>query len=497
MRLNVVLRYVGLILLLDAAFMLLSVVVSLLGGMDTGFYPLLQSFVLTAILGAFPLIFVPRGGQITSKEGYAIVVGAWLMSCLAGMLPYVLWGGEFSVSDAWFEAVSGFTTTGSTILNDIEVLPRGLQFWRMSSTWIGGMGVVMFALLILPSLGRNKMTLSSVELSTLAKDNYRYRTQIIVQILLVVYVGLTVLTTVLLKMAGMNWFDSLCHAMSACATSGFSTKNASIAYFNSPMIDTILIFAMATAGIHFGLIYATVTGKRNNIFRSEVTRWYLVMLLGGGRISYYLAKMIVPMGMHVAMIEINPKKAESLSESLPHVNVILGDGTDQELLEQEGLESMDAFIAMCDRDEENLMTGLFAVKQGVPKVIVKNNRLAYADIMNGMGLDSMVSPKTITCSTILRYVRALVNSDGTKVERLYRLMNGRVEALEFIARASDSYIGIPLKNLHIRKNALVAVIARQGKVIVPFGDDKIEEGDHVVIIVCENGIGDLNEVISK
>ena len=143
------------------------------------------------------------------------------------------------------------------------------------------------------------------------------------------------------------------------------------------------------------------------------------------------------------------------------------------------------------------MTGLFGVKQGVPKVIVKNNRLAYADIMNGMGLDSMVSPKTITCSTILRYVRALVNSDGTKVERLYRLMNGRVEALEFIARASDPYIGIPLKNLHIRKNALVAVIARQGKVIVPFGDDKIEEGDHVVIIVCENGIGDLNEVISK
>ena len=143
------------------------------------------------------------------------------------------------------------------------------------------------------------------------------------------------------------------------------------------------------------------------------------------------------------------------------------------------------------------MTGLFAVKQGVPRVIVKNNRLAYADIMNGMGLDSMVSPKTITCSTILRYVRALVNSDGTKVERLYRLMNGRVEALEFIARASDPYIGIPLKNLHIRKNALVAVIARQGTVIVPFGDDKIEEGDHVVIIVCENGIGDLNEVISK
>ena len=282
MRVDVVLRYVGVVMLFIALFMLLSAGISFVSGMDSAFYPLLLASLLTALLGAFPLIFVERTQQITNKEGFCIVVGSWLVACLVGMFPYLIWGGEFSLVNAWFESVSGFTTTGSTILNDIEVLPRGLQFWRMSSTWIGGMGVVMFALLILPSLGRNKMTLSSVELSTLAKDNYRYRTQIIVQILLVVYVGLTVLTTVLLKMAGMNWFDSLCHAMSACATSGFSTKNASIAYFNSPMIDTILIFAMATAGIHFGLIYATVTGKRNNIFRSEVTRWYLVMLLGGG-----------------------------------------------------------------------------------------------------------------------------------------------------------------------------------------------------------------------
>ena len=282
MRVDVVLRYVGVVMLFIALFMLLSAGISFVSGMDSAFYPLLLASLLTALLGAFPLIFVERTQQITNKEGFCIVVGSWLVACLVGMFPYLIWGGEFSLVNAWFESVSGFTTTGSTILNDIEVLPRGLQFWRMSSTWIGGMGVVMFALLILPSLGRNKMTLSSVELSTLAKDNYRYRTQIIVQILLVVYVGLTVLTTVLLKMAGMNWFDALCHAMSACATSGFSTKNASIAYFNSPMIDTILIFAMATAGIHFGLIYATVTGKRNNIFRSEVTRWYLVMLLGGG-----------------------------------------------------------------------------------------------------------------------------------------------------------------------------------------------------------------------
>lgn len=281
MRVDVVLRYVGVVMLFIALFMLLSAGIAYVSSMDSSFYPLLLSALLTALLGAFPLIFVEKKEQITNKEGFCIVVGSWLVACLVGMFPYLIWGGEFSLVNAWFESVSGFTTTGATILRDIEVLPRGMQFWRMASTWIGGMGVVMFALLILPSMGRNKMTLSNVELSTLAKDNYRYRTQIIVQILLVVYVGLTLLSTVLLKLAGMNWFDAICHAMSACATSGFSTKNASVGFYNSPMIETILIFTMVTAGIHFGLIYATVTGKRNNIFRSEVTRYYLGMLLAG------------------------------------------------------------------------------------------------------------------------------------------------------------------------------------------------------------------------
>ena len=290
--------------------MLLSAGISYVSGMDSAFYPLLLSSLLTALLGAFPLIFVGKCDQITNKEGFCIVVGAWLVACVVSMFPYLIWGGEFSLVNAWFESVSGLTTTGSTILIDVEALPRGLLFWRMASTWIGGMGVVMFALVVLPSIGRSRMMLSNVELSTMAKDNYRYRSQIVVQILLVVYigltavstvllklagvvyVGLTVLSTVLLKMAGMNWFDALCHAMSACATSGFSTKNASVAYFNSPAIDTILIFTMAAAGIHFGLIYATVTGKRNNIFRSEVTRWYLGILLVGGlliAISLYAA----------------------------------------------------------------------------------------------------------------------------------------------------------------------------------------------------------------
>lgn len=292
MRVDVVLRYVGVVMLFFAFFMLLSAGISYVSGMDSAFYPLLLSALLTALLGAFPLIFVGKCDQITNKEGFCIVVGAWLVACVVSMFPYLIWGGEFSLVNAWFESVSGLTTTGATILNDVEALPRGLLFWRMASTWIGGMGVVMFALVVLPSIGRSKMMLSNVELSTMAKDNYRYHSQFVVQILLVVYVGLTAVATLLLKLAGMNWFDALCHAMSACATSGFSTKNASIAYFNSPAIDTILIFTMIVAGIHFGLIYATVTGKRNNIFRSEVTRWYLGMLLAGGvliAISLYAA----------------------------------------------------------------------------------------------------------------------------------------------------------------------------------------------------------------
>ncbi len=292
MRVDVVLRYIGMVMLFIAGFMLLSAGISWLNGMDSSFYPLLLAALLTALLGAFPLIFVEKKVQLSNKEGFCIVVGSWLVACIVGTFPYLIWGGEFTPVNALFESVSGFTTTGATVLTDVEALPRGMQFWRISSTWIGGMGVVMFALVILPSMGRSKMTLSNVELSTLAKDNYRYRTQIIVRILLVVYVGLTLLSTVALKLAGMEWFEALCHGMSASATSGFSTHNASIAHYNSPLIDTILIIVMATAGIHFGLIYATVTGKRNNIARSEVTRWYLGMLLSGGlviAVSIYAA----------------------------------------------------------------------------------------------------------------------------------------------------------------------------------------------------------------
>ena len=222
-----------------------------------------------------------------------------------------------------------------------------------------------------------------------------------------------------------------------------------------------------------------------------------VMVLGGGRITYYLARMITPIGIHMTVFEVDPEKARSLSEQFPKADIILGDGTDKDLLEEQGLSQMDSYISLSSRDEENLMTGMYAFQNGVPKVIAKNTRTTYSDILNQLGLDSIVSPQSITCSTILRYVRGREHSKGTEIERLYRLAEGKAEAIEFIAREGDSYIGIALKNLKIRPGNLVAVILHQGKVIVPFGNDKIESGDHVVIISRESGIGDLNEVLYR
>lgn len=278
MKIATVIRYVGMVLLLNAAFMFLSAMVSLLDGFDTGFYPLLMSFIITSVIATFPLIFVPNEKALSAKEGYTIVIASWIMSCLVGMLPYVIWGGEFSFTDAWFESTSGFTTTGSTILTDIESIPKGLLFWRASTHWIGGVGVVLFALVILPSIGKTKMTLSSVEISNIAKDNFRFNSKKLFKIIFCVYVGLTILQAILLSFAGMTIFDAITQSFSTLATGGFSTKNQSIQYWDSVTIESIIMIFMFIAGTHLGLIYSTIIGKKNNMFRNEVWRYYAISI---------------------------------------------------------------------------------------------------------------------------------------------------------------------------------------------------------------------------
>ncbi len=268
------------VLLINAVFMLLAAAVSLAAGGGAALVPLLVSAGIVGTLGGVPAFRFPSEKHVSAKEGYCIVVGAWLASCVVGMLPYLLWGGPFGLGNAWFESVSGFTTTGASIVPNVELLPKGLLFWRSCTHFIGGVGVVMFAMLVMPILGRSRLMVASMEMSASARDDYKYTSGKIVRILLGVYLGLTAACFVSYMMAGMGWFDAVNHAMSTISTGGFSTKNESIAFWNSPAVELVAMFFMVLSGIHFGVIFATLTGRRNNMFRSEVVRYYLACILG-------------------------------------------------------------------------------------------------------------------------------------------------------------------------------------------------------------------------
>ena len=279
MNIKAISSNVGKALLVNALFMMLSIIVSIADGMDEAFTPLLISFLITSIVGAFPLIFVRQVQENSITDGYITIVIAWLMSFIVGMLPYVLFGGEFTLVNAWFESVSGYTTTGSTILTDIESLPRSLLFWRSSTHFIGGLGVVVFLLLIIPDANSFKFRLSNLEVSALSQYGYRYRRVSVPRIMLSVYVGLTVLETLLLMLAGMSFFDALNHSFSTMATGGFSTRNASIMHFDSSVIDLIIIVFMILASLHFGVIYAMLIKRSFAPIKNSVTIYYLKVIL--------------------------------------------------------------------------------------------------------------------------------------------------------------------------------------------------------------------------
>ena len=280
MRYYIVLRYIGLVLLLNALFMAISGCISLLYA-DNAFLPLMYSAFVTALFGLFPIIFVPAAPDITNKEGVFIVVSSWLLSCLVGTIPYLLWGGVFDITNAWFESVSGYTTTGSTILINIEALPKGLLFWRASTHWIGGIGIIIFVLAVLPFLGAVESVLYRSEVSSMVRENFHYRARRAIQIIAGVYFLLTLLETIALVIAGMNVYDAVTHSFATIATGGFSPKNASIAYYNSVAIEIIVMIFMVLSGIHFALLFTVFTGKIQNFWRSTVVRYYLIALFVG------------------------------------------------------------------------------------------------------------------------------------------------------------------------------------------------------------------------
>ena len=274
MNLKAITLNVGKALLVSALFMLMSVVVSIFYGMDSGFTPLLISCILTALVGFFPFIFVKSAPMMSLKDGFVTIALAWLLSFVFGMLPYVMWGGEFTIINAWFESVSGYTTTGSTILNDVEALPKSLLFWRSSTHFIGGLGVVVFLLLVLPQASPYRMKLTNMEMSSLSKDGYRYKSSKVLRIIVSVYLGFVVALFFSLWAAGMSIFDALNHAFSIAATGGFSTKNLSLAYFNSDLINYIVLFFMTICAMHFGLLYSVLVTGSFKPLNNAVVKFY-------------------------------------------------------------------------------------------------------------------------------------------------------------------------------------------------------------------------------
>lgn len=231
--------------------------------------------------------------------------------------------------------------------------------------------------------------------------------------------------------------------------------------------------------------------EESNLVKSSFRN---IMIVGGGKIGYYLADALSKKEYKVKLIEENTAKAEELAEILPKVTVACGNGTQHDLLIEEGIEAMDAFIALTDVDEENIIVSMFANKKKVKKVITQIQNDDLFDMLDELGVDNNVSPKQIVASRITSYARALVNSIGSNVQTLYQLVNNQVEALEFAVKKQEDIYGKPLKKLRIKKNCLIACIIRGDEVIIPNGNSEILLGDSVIVVTTHKNFDDLADV---
>lgn len=221
-----------------------------------------------------------------------------------------------------------------------------------------------------------------------------------------------------------------------------------------------------------------------------------VMIVGGSPTAYYLATELTDMGIDVKIIEQSQKRCEELSELLPKASIICADATEKDILLEEGLMNYDGFVALTGLDEMNIIYGMYAKAKKVEKVIAKINRLSFPEVIETSGIKSVVSPKQITAERISSYVRAVQNSYAkNKVESLRSIVGGKVEALEFVVRDEGKYIGIPLKDLHIRKNVLVAAIVRNDVAMIPNGNDCIQYGDSVIVITTNLIVDELEDIM--
>ncbi len=274
MHVRNVIYILGLLSIFLAGMMLLPLPFSIYYG-DGDHWALVGASVITLAVGVVAITTTRFDGELRARDGYAIVSLAWVVFSFLGSLPFIFSGSIPSITNAFFETMSGFTTTGATILTDIEALPRGILFWRSLTHWIGGMGIIVLSLAILPFLGIGGMQLFKAEVPGPVADKLTPRITETAKILWGVYVLISAIETTLLMIAGMNLFDALCHTFGTMATGGYSTRNASIGAYNSALIDYIIIVFMIIAGTNFSLHYRALRGDWKAYFRNQEFLFYV------------------------------------------------------------------------------------------------------------------------------------------------------------------------------------------------------------------------------
>ena len=221
------------------------------------------------------------------------------------------------------------------------------------------------------------------------------------------------------------------------------------------------------------------------------------MIVGGGTIAIYLARLLMESKIKVVIIEKSQERCQELAEILPDAMIVHGDGTNKRLLMEENLENAEAFVTLTNMDEENILLTLFARDNSKAKLVTKVNRISFDHILDQLDLGSIIYPKYITTDYILQFTRATENSIGSNVETLYHILDNKAEALEFIVRDNAALVGIPLKELKLKDNLLISCIYRKGTVVIPRGNDCMKAGDTVIVVTNQRGLDDIQDILER
>ena len=277
----IVLRMQGWLLLIEAAFMLLPLGISCLYNESTSLWAFIYSTAITAGTGALMAFGIrPKSNSMHKREGLMLTAIIWVFFSLFGMLPYLFSDTFNNVTDAFFETMAGFTTTGSSVIRYVEEIPHGVLFWRAMTQWIGGMGIILFTLAVIPMLNqKGGIALFNAEVTGITHERLRPRVSQTAKDLWLIYIGLTFLLTLLLVAGPMDWFDAICHAMTTTSTGGYSTKNIGLDYWQSSYVFIVVIIFMFIGGISFSIIAATFRGDFKRIRNNNTLRWYCMTAL--------------------------------------------------------------------------------------------------------------------------------------------------------------------------------------------------------------------------